>query len=101
MLPRRIVALGVGVVLLAALATASTASARSTLIHNGDGAQNADQPFSRFAAASANVLVRTTNINNGFLPHRPELLAQYGCVMLYLNQTHDGRLSQGGVEDVC
>lgn len=84
-MPRRIVALGAGFALLLIGSTASTAFARDTLIHDGQGGSQGS--LTRLADASGSTLVRTTDSQtgyNGFLPNAAAL-AQYGCVVLPLN----------------
>ena len=88
MLPRRIVALGVGFALLVTLTFAATAGARQTLIHDGQSGSSTKVNV-KFAQASNTTLVNTASdpsINpQGFLPLQQTKLVQYGCVVLPLN----------------
>src|SRR6476619_5115539 len=89
-LPRRIVALSVGVVLLVGLATASVASARSTLVWTGGNSARPNEPFTRFTAATGS---KYRNDLNELVPGvdkrdiLPSNMSQYKCVMLWLNAT--------------
>ena len=89
-LPRRIVALSVGVVLLVGLATASVASARSTLVWTGGNSARPNEPFTRFTTATGS---KYRNDLNELVPGvdkrdiLPSNMSQYKCVMLWLNAT--------------
>src|SRR4051812_10449855 len=88
-LPRRIVALSVGVVLVAGLATASVASARSTMVWL-QNSYRPNEPFTKFTQATGSKYVDVNNNNqltSGVDKQEfiPSVMSQYKCVMLWEN----------------